>query len=101
MMSPFLVSHSIVAFAHYKMAHLNSKTADKWAHFLTTGEGLTKGHPILHLRNRFITVHNSTTKRLRRIEILALCYKSWNLMREDKTCRALRWGDSEPMPTLQ
>ena len=101
MMSPFLVSHSIIAFAHFKMAKLNRKTADQWAHFLTSGEGFTKNHPVLHLRNRFIAVRNSNTQRLRRVEILALCYKSWNYMRNGKTCLSLRWLDSEPLPTLK
>lgn len=101
MMSPFLVSHSIVAYAHYKMDKINHKTATDWAHFLTSGEGFTKNHPVLHLRNRFIAVRNSNNKRLRRVEILALCYKSWNYMRNGKTCRSLRWAEAEAMPTLQ
>lgn len=101
MMSPFLASHSIISFAHYKMSMISKKAADEWSHMLTTGEGLTKGHPILHLRNRFIKVRNSNTHRLRRIEILALCYKSWNLIRTGKTCRSLRWFDNEIMPVLR
>lgn len=99
--TPFLAAHSVLAFAHFKMSCLNRKAANEWAYLLTTGEGLTKNHPILHLRNRFIKSRQSLTHRFTRREVLGLCYKSWNFMRNGKTCRNLRFWNTEELPTLQ
>jgi len=96
-----IMSKALGIFCHYVFACINREDADRFFENLSTGALLPGDDPIFLLRERL------TRERLARThfphhEIIALVFKAWNLFREGKKVRTLRWspkaGESFPKP---
>lgn len=80
----------------------DAEKAYEFGHYLSTGEGLGKGHPALMLRNRLLWRRNgsSAVRAEGRKEMAAICIKAWNAFREGRTVQALWFRTEGPKPEV-
>lgn len=92
-------SLSTVAAVMYFAMQIDSDMAKRFLDGLETGEGLSRGSPILVTRNFFInakTGKKSISKRQR----FALLIKCWNAFYEGRTFKVLKFGKDEEFPVI-
>ena len=93
---PFIGSPSVVFAACFVLNRICREDSTKFFYGLKTGYELSKGSPILALREQITRrVYKSNTDR---IEMFAKTFKAWNLWRNDKICGSLRWMPTEEFP---
>jgi hypothetical protein len=97
------ITRSLGSALHCLMSEKNSAMAEEFFTKLKDGDNLTRQSPLYQLRQRLISNSQSKAK-LPDFEIAALTIKAFNLLREGKTTRFLRWGSTgsskEPFPTI-
>lgn len=85
---------------HFIAYRLNKEDAETFCWKLATGENLTRESPIFMLRQKLLADIRST-KKMGRVERVALICKAWNLFRGKQKVTLLKWdGLREPFPKL-
>lgn len=95
-----LVSGNILSSIHFILRGINSEQADDFCWKVANGENLTKDNPIYLLRQKLLNDIRSTRK-MSKVERLALICKAWNLFRGGKKISILKWDsvrESFPKP---
>jgi hypothetical protein len=97
----FLTISSVTAAAHYLFKQVDRKLCDDIFEKLEEGTALSKGDPILVLRERLIQNSRSKAK-LKPIDIMALYVKAWNAKRSGLPMKKLLWAEEkgEPFPVI-
>ncbi len=72
-------SWSLLAFCHYVLSRKNKTAADYFIMRLTLGDGLTRGDPIYHAREKLLS--DSRLKVGERVEIIL---RTWNASRQNR-----------------
>jgi hypothetical protein len=88
--------HGAAAFCYYILSSLDAADTSRFFDKLHSGEDLSKGDPILSLRNRFISDTPFDAD-----DAVHFIFKAWNLMRKGRSSsRIINWqkGDSFPYP---
>lgn len=78
---------------HFLFAQRDRATADAFFTALGTGENLSRGNPVLTLRNRLME-NQSQRARLPRVEVIRLVVKAWNAVREGRQLLTIKLGDA-------
>jgi hypothetical protein len=78
----------------YLLSELNREQAKVFMSKLESGLDLAAGSPIYVLRQRLI-LNNSSKAKLSSVDKIALVIKAWNLFRQDKECKTIRYDRSE------
>jgi hypothetical protein len=81
------------AFCHYLFHKKDPAMAREFFDKLKSGESLTKGDPILALRNAIIN-RSMTKKNVRNYHHLVMLVRAWNTMRRGKKITCMRFGES-------
>lgn len=92
---------AMASFLHYQFSRFDSAQSDVFMSKLAIGDGLAIDHPILIARNRLATIKSGTGHG--RIEGAGITIKAWNLYRNGKTAKVLRWPNSpgEAFPVIK
>lgn len=86
---------------HYLMKALDSDLADHYWESLANGVITNQRSPLRAVRDTLVANKNaSPDKRLTPTTLLAIVIKGWNLMRENRPCKYIRWNGVEPFPSL-
>lgn len=89
-----VLAPSVAAALHYIFALLDEDQANAFWEGVVTGENLSSNSPIYQCREKLVAnkaakaKHNST-------HIAGLCIKAWNLYRQGKPCKVLRFTEKE------
>lgn len=97
------IAPSAAIVAAYLLIKRNEEDAAEFFALLRSGAEMSEHHPILRLRERFITAKARIRSDMETIEQLALIIKAWNFWREGRDVMVLVWryrGDEgvEEMP---
>lgn len=85
-----IIAGSMMAGLLYIFQGMDEATAKEFFTSLISGAGLAEDSPILLLRQRLVS--NSINKaKLKKDYIAALCIIAWNLVRQNRPCRTLKW----------
>lgn len=90
------ISAQPAAFLHYVFRQIDQTQADLFFDYFGKGANLDAESPLLHLRNRLLTM--KADNRAYRAEKIALIIKAWNLYRKKRPTRSLRWNETEDFP---
>jgi hypothetical protein len=90
---------SILIFAYYLFIRQNSELAASFFQDLHEGSNLEESSAVLRLRNRLID-NRSSKRKLGRLELIALVFKSWIAYRDGTQQRVLVWKKDEPFPNI-
>jgi len=82
-------------------ARKNRKKADEFFSLLTTGEGLSKNHPIMKLRGTLIVAATMPNVKRKKSWVLALTIKAWNFFLQGKSVGNLKFSDKESWPKIR
>lgn len=100
----FSIPRGVVAALHYSFSQLDSEMADRWVEAVYVGDNLRRGDPVLLLRKRLIDQPSSRT-RIRSLDVMALCIKTWNAWRQNCPLGVLKWTrvgpGAEDFPTIK
>jgi hypothetical protein len=94
---------SVATALYYIFWEKNEVAATAFFERLITGANLSVDDPISRLRNRLIEAKGSRHLTIPRIEQAALTIKAWNLYRQGRLSKSLRWGNGgngEEFPTV-
>lgn len=94
-MSRICSSQSVPSFCHYVFRRIDPVLADEFFRKLITGENLSKGDPVLTLRERINSKGGSGWR-----EMTAFFFKAWNAARRGQKLSLLRYTETESFPTL-
>jgi hypothetical protein len=72
---------------------------EKWFTLVATGEGLSREHPAMLLRNKLADLKGQKYKPTQ-IDILALCIKSFCYFRDGRRVTLLKYSSEEAFPTI-
>jgi hypothetical protein len=86
-------------FLLYVFSRHNADKADEFFEALFEGQGLTKEHPVWHVRSRLIE-NLSRDARYRPEFVCALVIKAWNAFIQDRRIGSLRIADGEEFPEI-
>jgi hypothetical protein len=93
-----VISGNILASLHYIFKGKNSTDADTFCWGVASGENISKESPIYLLRNKLMADIRATRK-MGKLERIALVCKAWNLFRGGKSVSILKWDSiKEPFP---
>jgi len=93
-----LMSKSLLSSFHFIFKDISSVEADDFCWKLASGESLTKDSPVYLLRQK-LTNDIRATRKMSRVEKLALICKTWNLYRKKTKVTMLKWDSlREPFP---
>lgn len=87
------------AYLHYMFAKLQPHLADSFFIRLARAQDMEDDHPIFVLRRRLEGMSKATDAD--RLEALAITIKAWNIYRQRKTVKLLRWSRVEDFPVAQ
>lgn len=90
---------SILIFAYYLFIRQNQELAERFFADLHEGSNLDESNAVLRLRNRLID-NRSSKRKLGRLELIALVFKSWIAYRDGTQQRILVWKKDEPFPNI-
>lgn len=91
-------SPAVLAAVHYWLNRSDPKNAESFFEKIRTGAGLDEDSPVLHLRNRMVTMKG---QRKDQEEILALWIKSFNMFKSGRKIKSLVWrASNETFPKL-
>lgn len=86
-------SWGAMGFCHYIFSQKDPKAAEQFFHFLTTGEGLFEGDPILALRKRFLEAKHHISNF--GDEVIFLTFKAWDMWRTGRKIKIMKKRDGE------
>lgn len=92
-----LLAPSIAGFVHYMAKKTNPDKADRFMSSMFTGEQLTRGNSVFHLRSRLLDQLSSKEKLPAR-EALALAIRAWVYYVNGKSVTFVRWHSESPFP---
>lgn len=97
---PYL-SPAIASYLHYQFSKLDDSQAAYFLSKLANGDGLSIEDPILIARNRLSAIKVGTDRG--RVESAAVAIKAWNLMRNSRTAKVIRWPNvpGEEFPKIK
>lgn len=88
---------SVTGTAHHILLHVDADDCAQFYAHLGTGAGLTDGHPILALRDRFLRDKMANKKFPFYIGV-ALHIRAWNAVREGRDMAKIQQGPDDKMP---
>ncbi len=92
---------SLFGTAAFLLSIVDQKATEEFMAKLVTGADMSKGHPILALRNRFIQGMPATSRDSSSLRTnLAYIFRAWNYWRDGRTVQQLRVAatDTYPIP---
>jgi hypothetical protein len=95
-----LIADSVAAACHYLFSMQDGELADSVIEQLQSGRGMDDDSPVFLLREKLVANLASKSK-LPEVHKMALVIKAWNLMRDGKTVRQLRFCDDESFPLVK
>lgn len=91
---------SLIVALHYLFSKLDAKAAESFFIELDSGEDIGRGHPIALLRNTLIREILGSQSRPPRRWVIAICIKTWNLVRSGRTVSVLKFASTESFPKI-
>lgn len=91
---------SILAFCHYVFSEQDKQLADVFFAKLCTGTDMVTGEPVALLRQRLIASKLTPRNKLGWSETLAIFIKAWNLTKQKRSVKILRWNEDEDFPVI-
>lgn len=92
---------AIFAAAYTLFAKKNRGKTERFFQLLTSGEDMTKNHPIMKLRTTLMAAAVQPNVRRKKSWALALTIKAWNLFLQGKTTGNLKYSDRESWPKIR
>ncbi|CCG43225.1 hypothetical protein [Magnetospirillum molischianum] len=86
-----ITHHSVAAWCHYEFGLVDATARDSFFESLIDGAGLSKGSPVLALRNRLYSMKRSDLF-VRNAHVVVLFIHAWNAMRQGKRVKSLGSG---------
>jgi hypothetical protein len=96
------INRAKMIFLHTLFGKKHSDKANEFFEKLYTGEELTRGSPILALRNKLLSLVGHTGSingHPYSLFVLVITIKAWNVFRKGGTAKVLSWGEKEKPPT--
>lgn len=82
------------------MGEKNARQAETFWSQVLGGEGITKTMPTYTVRERMLE-NLSSIRQMRPYVLAAICIKAWNLTRDGRSCKQLKWTEVEPFPAIK
>lgn len=95
------IHKSTMTFLHVVFNKKHSEKAARFMERLYSGEELSKGSPILALRNKLIALqgHRGAINGHPFLKfVIAITIKAWNAYRKNRSAKVLSWGETEKAP---
>lgn len=87
-----IITPSVLDACHYIFSRIDRRLADEFVEKIVRGTGLEYGSPWYVLRERLMQ-NNMSKAKLSKYYLMALCIKSWNYARNEKSVRCLKWNE--------
>ena len=95
------IHKSTMVFLHVVFNKKHSEKAQRFMERLYSGEELSKGSPILALRNKLLALQGhrgAINGHGFQKFVIAITIKAWNAYRKNRSAKVLSWGESEKAP---
>lgn len=96
-----LLTASTAVFTYYWLVGIDPEDAEQFFDWLEYGEGITRNHPVMQLRNRLIGMLGGSRGNAMKREQIALVFKAWNACRTGVEVKLLRFSQTHNFPTPQ
>lgn len=95
-----VITTATLGFVYFMARRVNPERAEKFIHYLATGEQLSRGNIVYALRKRLMGNATASKSKLTQREMTALIVKAWGLFLQQKAApkQGLHWRSDGPKP---